>query len=341
MPEQTNRGLRKGLTNYGDNEFSLFLRKAFIKAMGYSDDALERPIIGITNTFSGYNACHRNVPDLIEAVKRGVMLAGGLPIEFPTVSVHESFAYPTSMFLRNLMAIDTEEMIRAQPMDAVVLIGGCDKTVPAQLMAAASAGVPAVQVVTGPMMTGSHRGERLGACTDCRRYWGMYRAGDVDEAEIETVSGRLCPTAGTCMVMGTASTMACMTEALGMMLPGGAAIPAVAADRLRHAEAAGGQAVVMAQTDLTPDKIMTPQAFSNAFRVLLAIGGSTNGLVHMTAVAARLGIQVDLQALDQMGRETPVLIDLKPSGQHYMEDLQNAGGLPVLLRELRPLLHLD
>ncbi|MCB1719169.1 MAG: dihydroxy-acid dehydratase, partial [Candidatus Competibacteraceae bacterium] len=175
----------------------------------------------------------------------------------------------------------------------------------------------------------------------CRRYWGMYRAGDVDEAEIETVSGRLCPTAGTCMVMGTASTMACMTEALGMMLPGGAAIPAVAADRLRHAEAAGGQAVVMAQTDLTPDKIMTPQAFSNAFRVLLAIGGSTNGLVHMTAVAARLGIQVDLQALDQMGRETPVLIDLKPSGQHYMEDLQNAGGLPVLLRELRPLLHLD
>ena len=341
MPEQTNRGLRKGLTNYGDNEFSLFLRKAFIKAMGYSDDALERPIIGITNTFSGYNACHRNVPDLIEAVKRGVMLAGGLPIEFPTVSVHESFAYPTSMFLRNLMAIDTEEMIRAQPMVAVVLIGGCDKTVPAQLMAAASAGVPAVQVVTGPMMTGSHRGERLGACTDCRRYWGMYRAGDVDEAEIETVSGRLCPTAGTCMVMGTASTMACMTEALGMMLPGGAAIPAVAADRLRHAEAAGGQAVVMAQTDLTPDKIMTPQAFSNAFRVLLAIGGSTNGLVHMTAVAARLGIQVDLQALDQMGRETPVLIDLKPSGQHYMEDLQNAGGLPVLLRELRPLLHLD
>ena len=341
MPEQTNRGLRKGLTNYGDNEFSLFLRKAFIKAMGYSDDALERPIIGITNTFSGYNACHRNVPDLIEAVKRGVMLAGGLPIEFPTVSVHESFAYPTSMFLRNLMAIDTAEIIRAQPMDAVVLIGGCDKTVPAQLMGAASAGVPAVQVVTGPMMTGSHRGERLGACTDCRRYWGMYRAGDVDEAEIETVSGRLCPTAGTCMVMGTASTMACMTEALGMMLPGGAAIPAVAADRLRHAEAAGGQAVVMAQTDLTPDKIMTPQAFSNAFRVLLAIGGSTNGLVHMTAVAARLGIQVDLQALDQMGRETPVLIDLKPSGQHYMEDLQNAGGLPVLLRELRPLLHLD
>jgi len=341
MSDSTQRGLRKGLTHYGDNAFSLFLRKAFIKAMGYTDDALDRPIVGITNTYSAYNACHRNVPDLIEAVKRGVMLAGGLPIEFPTISIHESFAYPTSMFLRNLMAMDTEELIRAQPMDAVVLIGGCDKTVPAQLMAAASAGVPAIQLVTGPMMTGSHRGERLGACTDCRRYWGMYRAGEVDDTEIETVSGRLCPTAGTCMVMGTASTMACMTEALGMMLPGGAAIPAIAADRLRHAEASGAQAVVLAQEQLTPDRIMTPQAFSNAFRVLLAIGGSTNGLVHMTAVAARYGIRVDLDALDRMSRETPVLIDLKPSGQHYMEDFQNAGGMPVLLRELRPLLHLD
>ena len=335
-------GMRKGLTSYGDAAFSLFLRKAFIKAMGYSDDALNRPVVGIANTFSGYNACHRNAPELVEAIKRGVMLAGGLPVEFPTISVHESFAYPTSMFLRNLMAMDTEEMIRAQPMDSVVMIGGCDKTVPAQLMGAASAGVPAISVVTGPMMAGSHRGERLGACTDCRRYWGMFRAGEIDEAETEEVSGKLAPTAGTCMVMGTASTMACMTEALGMMLPGGAAIPAVAADRLRHAEAAGVRAVEMAKSGgPTPDRIMTPEAFSNAFTVLLAIGGSTNGLIHMTAVAGRLGIKVDLEAFDRIGRETPVLVDLKPSGQHYMQHLQDAGGLVAVLRELRPLLHLD
>ncbi len=335
-------GMRKGLTSYGDAAFSLFMRKAFIKAMGYSDDALDRPIVGIANTFSGYNACHRNAPELVEAIKRGVMLAGGLPVEFPTISVHESFAYPTSMFLRNLMSMDTEEMIRAQPMDCVVMVGGCDKTVPAQLMGAASAGVPAISVVTGPMMTGSHRGERLGACTDCRRYWGMFRAGEIDEAETEEISGKLAPTAGTCMVMGTASTMACMTEALGMMLPGGAAIPAVAADRLRHGEAAGARAVEMAKSGgPTPDKIMTPEAFGNAFRVLLAIGGSTNGLVHMTAIAGRLGIKVDLEAFDRIGRETPVLVDLKPSGQHYMQHLQDAGGLVAVLRELRPLLHLD
>ena len=179
------KGMRKGLTRYGDEDFSLFLRKAFIKAMGFSDDALSRPIVGIADTGSDYNACHATVPKLVEAVKRGVMLAGGLPMAFPTISLHESFAHPTSMFLRNLMAMDTEEMVRAQPMDAVVLIGGCDKTIPAQLMAAASAGVPALVVPTGPMMTGHYRGERLGACTDCRRFWGMYRAGELDDAEIE------------------------------------------------------------------------------------------------------------------------------------------------------------
>ena len=334
-------GLRKGLTAYGDAEFSLFLRKAFIKAMGYSDDALARPIVGIANTYSGYNACHQTVPLLVEAVRRGVQQAGGLAVDFPTISLHESFAYPTSMLYRNLMAMDTEEMLGAQPMDAAVLIGGCDKTVPAQLMAAASANVPALAVVTGPMMTGSHKGERLGACTDCRRFWGMYRGGEIDAAEIEEVSGQLAPTAGTCMVMGTASTMACMTEALGMMLHGGACIPAVQADRLRHAEASGARAVAMAAEGLTPERVMTPKAFTNSLRVLLALGGSTNGLVHMTAVAGRLGIEIDLEALDAMSRETPVLVDLKPSGQHYMEDLERAGGLVAVLRELEPLLHLD
>lgn len=333
-------GMRRGLTAYGDEEFSLFLRKAFIKAMGYTDDALERPIIGITNTFSGYNACHRTVPELIEAVKRGVMLAGGLPIEFPTITLHESFAHPTSMYLRNLMAIDTEEMIRAQPMDAVVLIGGCDKTVPALLMGAASANVPAIMLVTGPMITGDHKGERLGACTDCRRFWGRFRAGEIDEQEINAVNAKLAPSAGTCMVMGTASTMALITEAMGMMLPGGACIPAVMSERMRQAEASGARAVAMAKERLTPDKIMTPDAFENGLRMLLAVGGSTNAIVHLAAMAGRLGIEIDLDAFDRMGQDTPVLVDLKPTGQNYMEDLEKAGGAAAVLRELKPLLKL-
>ena len=332
------RGMRRGLTAYGDEEFSLFLRKAFIKAMGYSDDALDRPIVGITNTFSGYNACHRTVPELIEAVKRGVMLAGGLPVEFPTITLHESFAHPTSMFLRNLMAIDTEEMIRAQPMDACVLIGGCDKTVPALLMGAASANVPAIMLVTGPMLTGDHKGERLGACTDCRRFWARFRAGEIDAQEISAIEAKLAPTAGTCMVMGTASTMACVTEALGMMLPGGACIPAVMSERMRNAEATGARAVAIAKEGLTPAKIMTPDAFENALTMLLAIGGSTNAIVHLAAMAGRLGIAIDLDAFDRMGARTPVLVDLKPTGQHYMEDLEKAGGVVTILRELRPLL---
>jgi len=334
-------GMRRGLTAYGDEDFSLFLRKAFIKAMGYTDDALERPIIGITNTFSGFNACHRNVPELIDAVKRGVMLAGGLPVEFPVITLHESFAFPTSMYLRNMMSMDTEEMIRGQPVDATVLIGGCDKTVPALLMGAASANVPAIMLVTGPMLTGNHRGERLGACTDCRRFWARFRAGEIDQQEINEVNEKLAPTAGTCMVMGTASTMALCTEAMGMMLPGGAAIPAVMADRIRNAEATGARAVAIAKEKLTPSKIMTVQAFENALRVLLAISGSTNAIVHLTAMAGRLGITLDLEAFDRIGRETPVLVDLKPTGQHYMEDLYRVGGLTTILREIKPLLNLD
>ena len=334
-------GLKRGLTHYGDKGFSLFLRKSFAKSMGYTEHDLDRPVIGIANTASGFNNCHRSVPDLIDAVKRGVMYAGGLPIEFPTISLGEPYLNPTSMLFRNLMAIDTEEMIRAQPMDAVVLIGGCDKTLPAQLMAAASVNLPAISLVVGPMLTGSWRGERLGACTDCRRQWGRYRTGELDDQQIAEVGSELSTTAGTCMVMGTASTMALMTEALGMMLPGGATAPAVHSERLRIAECTGERAVQIADQRLSPDEIMTPHAFSNAFRVLLAVGGSTNALIHMTAVAGRLGIKVDLDAFDRMGRETPVLVDLKPSGTNYMEDLHKAGGLTPVLRELSSLLHLD
>lgn len=335
------RGMKKGLTSYGDAGFSLFLRKAFIKGAGYTDAALDRPVIGIVDTGSGFNPCHGNMPQLLEAVKRGVMLAGGLPVPFPTISVHESFAHPTSMYLRNLMSMDTEEMIRAQPMDAVVLIGGCDKTVPAQLMGAASAGVPAIQLVTGAMLTGSHRGDTVGACTDCRRFWGRFRAEEIDAAEIAEVNDRLVASVGTCSVMGTASTMACIVEALGMSVAGAATPPAVTADRMRVAEATGAQAVRIAAAKLTPDKVLTPKAFENAMRVLLAIGGSTNGIVHLAAIAGRLGHPIDLRQLDRMGRETPVLVDLKPSGRHYMEHFHAAGGMTTLLRELKPLLHLD
>ncbi len=340
-PADAATGISKGLTNYGDRGFSLFLRKAFIKGAGYTDSALQRPVIGITNTGSSYNPCHGNAPQLIEAVKRGILMAGGLPMDFPTISVHESFSAPTSMYLRNLMSMDTEEMIRAQPMDAVVLIGGCDKTVPAQLMGAASAGIPAIQLITGSMLTGSHRSERVGACTDCRRYWGKFRAEEIDAEEIADVNNQLVASVGTCSVMGTASTMACIAEALGMTVPGGASPPAVTADRIRIAEQTGTEAVRMARGGLTIGKILTPAAFENAMRVLLAIGGSTNGLVHLAAIAGRMGYDIDLQALDRMGRDTPVLLDLKPSGDHYMEDFHHAGGMATLLRELKPLLNLD
>ena len=334
-------GLARGLTSYGDRDFALYLRRSFARSMGYSSAALARPIVGIANSASGFNNCHRHFPELIEAVKRGVLAAGGLPIEFPTVSLGEVFLSPTSMMFRNLMSMDVEEMIRAQPMDAVVLIGGCDKTVPAQLMGAASADLPAVQLLAGPMMPTSFHGERLGACTDCRRFWALHRAGKVDEKGIEEVEGNLATTAGTCAVMGTASTMASIAEALGMALPGTAAIPAVHADRLRAAEASGMRAVELAKNPLRPSQIITAKSVENAIRVLLAIGGSTNAIIHLTAIAGRAGVKVDLHKLNEWSDSTPVLVDLKPTGQYYMSDLYAAGGIGAVLRELKPLLHLD
>lgn len=336
------RGLRKGLTSYGDAGFSLFLRKAFIKAAGYSDDALERPIVGITNTGSDYNPCHGNAAVLIEAVKRGIMLAGGLPMVFPTISIAESFSHPTSMYLRNLMAMETEEMIRAQPMDAVVVIGGCDKNLPAQVMAAASVDLPTVVLPTGPMVVGHHKGEVLGACTDCRRFWAAHRAGTVDADEIEAINARLAPSVGTCMVMGTASTMACMLEAMGLTLPMAATIPAPHAERVRLAEASGKRAAEMAVTGgPRPSDLVTPASLRNAQVVLQAIGGSTNGLIHLTAIAGRTLHAIDLDAFDALGREVPVLVDLKPSGAHYMEHFHHAGGVPKLLKQLGELIDGD
>jgi dihydroxy-acid dehydratase len=341
MANDPKQGLAKGLTNYGDPAFSLYLRRSFAKSMGYSGEMLARPVVGIADSRSGFNNCHRHFPELIEAVKRGVLAAGGLPIEFPTTSLGEVFLSPTSMMFRNLMAMDVEEMVRAQPMDAVVLVGGCDKTVPAQLMGAASADLPAVQLLAGPMMPTSYRGERLGACTDCRRFWALHRAGKVTAAEIESIEGNLATTAGTCAVMGTASTMAAIAEALGMALPGSAAIPAVHADRLRAAEASGRRATELALKPIRPSAIITHESVENALRVLLAIGGSTNAIVHLTAIAGRVGVKIDLNRLNQLSDSTPVLVDLKPTGQFYMSDLYAAGGVGAVLRELMPLLHLD
>jgi dihydroxy-acid dehydratase len=332
-------GLSRGLTDYGDRDFSLYLRRAFAKSMGFSDAMLERPIVGIATAGGGFNNCHRTTPELLAAVSRGVLAAGGLPLDFPTISLGEPFLSPTSLVFRNLMAMDVEEMIRAQPMDAVVLIGGCDKTLPAQLMGAISANKPAVALVVGPMMTGSFEGTRLGACTDCRSWWARYRAGELDDARIRELESNLATTAGTCAVMGTASTMACVTEALGMSLPGSATPPAVHAERLRVAEATGARAVALARENLTPDRVVTPESIENALRVLFALGGSTNGVIHLTAVAGRAGIPLTLQRFNAISAETPVLVDLKPVGEHYMEHFHAAGGVGAVLRELAPLLH--
>ena len=340
MTERTH-GLEHGLTNYGDRDFSLYLRRSFAQSMGYSRAMLARPVVGIAYTPSGFNNCHRHFPELLDAVKRGVLAAGGLPIEFPTISLGEVFLSPTSLKYRNLMSIDTEEMVRAQPMDAVVLMGGCDKTVPAQLMGAVSAGRPAVMLVAGPMMTGRYRGERLGACTDCRRFWARYRAGEVSKEQISEVEGQLAVTAGTCAVMGTASTMACIAEALGLILPGTAAIPAVHADRLRAAEATGTEAVKLIGSGRTPDRIVNAKSVDNALRVLLALGGSTNAVIHLTAIAGRAGVRLGLEQLNKLSDSTPVLVNLKPVGNGYMEDFFSSGGMGALLRELKPLLHLD
>jgi dihydroxy-acid dehydratase len=334
-------GLSRGLTQYGDRDFARYLRRSFAKSMGYSSEMLERPVVGIASTFSEFNNCHRYVPELVAAVKRGVLKAGGLPLEFPTISTGEVFLNPTSLYFRNLMSIDTEEMIRGQPMDAVVLIGGCDKTVPAQLMGAVSANVPALQLVTGPMSASRWHGERLGACTDCRRFWAKYRAGSIDADMVRDVEDNLATTAGTCAVMGTASTMAVIAETLGLMLPGTAAIPAVHADRLRAAEASGAAAMHLAINRITPDRMVTPHSIENALRVLLAIGGSTNAIIHLAAIAGRAGFDVDLRRLNELSDTTPVIVDLKPTGAFYMEDFYAAGGLGAVLRELRPLLHLD
>jgi dihydroxy-acid dehydratase len=336
------KGLRSRVTQYGDDEFALFLRRGFLKGAGYTDEALDRPIVGILSTASDFNPCHGTAPRVAEAIARGVRLAGGLPFVFPTVSLHESFAFPTSMLLRNLMALDAEEMIRAQPLDAVVLIGGCDKTVPAELMGAVSADMPAILVPVGPMLAGRHEGARLGACTDCRRLWAAFRAGAIDREDLDRAHDNLMPTSGTCMVMGTASTMAVLAETLGFTLPGAASAPAVSSERMRIAEASGARAVAMAVAgEPRPRSLVTRSSLRNAAVVLQAISGSTNAIIHLAAIAGRAGLSFDLDEFDHIGRQTPVLADLKPAGLHYMEDFHAAGGVPALWRRLAGMLDLS
>ncbi|THV01908.1 dihydroxy-acid dehydratase [Dendrothele bispora CBS 962.96] len=343
-------GLYSSLTNYGDAHFALFLRKVFIKSLGYTDSSLSKPIIGIVNTYSSFNPCHSNIPSLIESCKRGILSAGGLPMEFPTISIHESFASPTSMLLRNLMSMDTEEMVRAQPVDGVVMIGGCDKTVPAQLMGGISANKPFLPLITGPMMPGNVKGVRVGACTDCRNNWAKYRAGEIDMEDIMSINEELAPTGGTCGVMGTASTMACIVAALGLTdLRAGATSAAVSSARLRVAENTG-TAIVEALTHrkdsgtINPQDLLTRESFLNAIIVLQAIGGSTNAIVHLMAIInrhPRVAGTITLETINQIGEKIPLLVDLKPSGENYMTDFHNAGGMLMLLHRLRPLLHLE
>ncbi|UTR11915.1 dihydroxy-acid dehydratase [Evansella sp. LMS18] len=332
---------RKKVASYGDEGFSKFLRKAFARHLGHSTEDFNKPVIGICNTQSEVNRCHSHFGPIVEAIKRGVLMEGGIPLEFPTISLGESFITPTTMLYRNLAAMDTEEMVKAQPLDGVVLIGGCDKMTPAQLMGAASADIPAIMFTGGPMGNGEYKGQTLGACSDCRFFWQEYRGGTINDEELEEINESLAPTAGHCMVMGSASTMAVASEALGMMLPGAAAIPATENKRLAAAQDTGKQIVKLVSENIVPSHIMTKNAFENAIRMLMAVGGSTNAVIHLVAIAGRLGIKLPMELFDRLGKETPFIANLRPAGKYQMQEFYYAGGAPAVMKELEELLHLD
>jgi len=326
---------------FGKHDRWGFGHRAWLRAEGFSDQVFEgKPVIGVCNSWSELNNCNAHLRQVAEAVKRGVWAAGGFPLEFPTISLGEMLMKPTTMLYRNLMAMDVEESIRAHPLDGVVLLCGCDKTTPAQLMGAASADVPAIMVPGGPMLRGMWRGIPLGSGTDVRRFWDEVRAGRMSEEEWCEIEGCISRSAGHCTVMGTASTMACLAEALGMTLTGAADIPASDSRRLAVAEESGGRIVEMALEDQRPSRIMTREAFENAIRVDMAIGGSTNAIVHLVALAGRLGLDLPLAKFDEISRATPVVANVKPSGEFLMEDFCYAGGLPAVMKEISSLLHL-
>ncbi len=323
-------------------EYENLGRRAWLRSEGFGRETLaDRPIIGICNSWSELNNCNIHLRDVAAAVKRGVLQAGGIPLEFPTISLGEMFMRPTTMLFRNLMAMDVEESIRANPIDGVVLLCGCDKTTPAQLMGAASADIPAIMVTGGPMLAGRWRDQSLGSGTDGRRLFQEYRAGKIGDEQWAEVEGCIARSHGHCTVMGTASTMASMSEALGLQMTGGAAIPAVDARRYAFAESSGRRIVDMIWEDLRPSKILTREAFENAIRTDMAIGGSTNAVVHLLAIARRGGVELTLDDFDRLSRETPFITNVKPSGEKLMEDFYYGGGLPPVMKELLPLLHGD
>lgn len=329
------------LTSYGDIGFSKFIRKAFNRQLGFSIEDQNKPIIGICNTYSEINRCHSHLQPIVEAIKKGVLMAGGIPLEFPIISLGEINTYPTTMLYRNLAAMDTEEMINAQPIDGVVLIGGCDKMAPALLMGAASANIPSILVTGGPMNNGEYRGRTLGACSDCRFFWQEYRANAIDEEELMDINEKLAPTAGHCMVMGSASSIAVCAETMGMMLPGGASIPATHNERLHHSMETGKAIVRLVEEGQKVTDIVTENSIRNAITALMAIGGSTNTIIHLIAISRRLGFNIKLDDFDEISKRTPLIGNVRPAGKYQMEDFHKAGGVPVLLKELAPYLQLD
>ena len=342
VPGSGANGGRRSSAWFDRDDLDGFLHRSWLKSTGVGDEAFRgRPVIGICNSWSELVNCNVHLRGLAESVKRGVLQAGGFPLEFPVMSLGESLMKPTTMLYRNLMAMDVEESIRAYPLDGVVLLTGCDKTNPASVLGAASANVPTIVVTGGPMLNGRWRGRELGSCSDCWHYNEVLRAGRITQEELTEIENSLSRSNGHCMTMGTASTMACVTEALGLTLPGGAAIPAVDSRRARLAEAAGRQIVELVEQDLKPSDILVREAFENAIRVLHAISGSTNAILHLLAYAGRVGIDVPLGLFDELSRTTPWLVNLKPAGTYLMEDFFHAGGLPAVMAELGDLLHLD
>jgi dihydroxy-acid dehydratase len=325
---------------FGVDDLRAFGHRSRARQMGYDQTDWERPIIGIINTWSDINPCHAHFPDRVQWVKRGVLQAGGMPIELPALSLSEPFVKPTTMLYRNLLAIECEELIRSHPIDGVVLMGGCDKTTPALIMGATSAGLPAIFVPAGPMLRGHFRGQTLGSGSDSWKYWDERRAGNISDEEWAGVEGGIARSFGHCMTMGTASSMTAFAEALGLTLPGASSIPAADSSHQHMAAASGRRAVEMVWEDLTPAKILTREAFDHATMVQMAIGGSTNAIIHAIAMAGRAGIAYGLDEFDAMSRRIPVIANIRPSGSTYlMEDFFYAGGLRAVLRRLAPYLH--
>jgi L-arabonate dehydrase len=347
MPTMRNGGYehgdgRRSSQWFDRNDLDGFLHRSWLKSTGVGDETFRgRPVIGICNSWSELTNCNIHLRALAEAVKRGVLQAGGFPREFPVMSLGESLMKPTTMLYRNLMAMDVEESIRSYPLDGVVLLTGCDKTNPASILGACSANIPSIVVTGGPMLNGHWRGRELGSCSDCWFYNEERRAGRITETEFVEIENSMSRSNGHCMTMGTASTMACVTEALGLTLPGAAAIPAVDSRRSQVAEAAGRQIVELVARDVRPSDIVTADAFENAIRTLHAISGSTNAIIHLIAYAGRVGVQLPLALFDELSDSTPWLVNLKPAGERLMEDFYYAGGLPAVLEQIRDLLHLD